>query len=273
MERQTNVKPKILFCYYLLNETNWKDGLSAALQILGKDYEITYANFAHRIPRYSETKEFDLILAWTAFETDLDKWMRKIEQPKGLLIAGYCYEPTKIRDYDVLFYETEWYAKTEIDYHPNKYHAFGVNTDIFKPLEQTPVIEYLSPGAFAAWKRHEYLIEKQGIRLAVGHIQLEEAARKESQTIIAKLLMNGIGVLPEVSPYELAYLMNASSTVFIPADVEGGGERCLLEARACGRHVEIREDNPKLQELLTSPVWDQEYYASQLRKGIESCLK
>ena len=76
-----------------------------------------------------------------------------------------------------------------------------------------------------------------------------------------------------VEPKKLMCLYNLASTVYIPADVMGGGERAVLEARACGRHVEVSEDNPKLQELLTCPIWDHHYYAYQLEKGILEALK
>ncbi len=43
-----------------------------------------------------------------------------------------------------------------------------------------------------------------------------------------------------------------------------GGERVVLEARQLGVDVKIEGDNPKLKELLSSPVYDHSYYAEQL---------
>lgn len=43
-----------------------------------------------------------------------------------------------------------------------------------------------------------------------------------------------------------------------------GGERVVLEARQLGVDVQIEGDNPKLKELLSSPVYDHSYYAEQL---------
>lgn len=55
----------------------------------------------------------------------------------------------------------------------------------------------------------------------------------------------------------------------MPDDVLGGGERAILEARSLGVEVEIESDNPKLAELLDSPIYDHLYYAAQLRFGLE----
>ena len=64
-----------------------------------------------------------------------------------------------------------------------------------------------------------------------------------------------------------------AETIYIPASTIGGGERAVLEARACERNVEVEPDNPKLQELLTCTVYEEKYYASQLKRGIKKCLK
>ena len=75
-----------------------------------------------------------------------------------------------------------------------------------------------------------------------------------------------------VEPETLDKIYHAARCVYIPAEVGGGGERAILEARSCGISVEVENDNPKLKELLTCPIWDECYYAEQLRKGILSCL-
>ena len=56
--------------------------------------------------------------------------------------------------------------------------------------------------------------------------------------------------------------------VYVPDDVFGGGERAVLEARALGVRAVVEPDNPKLAELLGSPVYDHAYYAAQLRYAL-----
>ena len=56
--------------------------------------------------------------------------------------------------------------------------------------------------------------------------------------------------------------------VYVPDDVLGGGERAVLEARALGVRAVVEPDNPKLAELLGSPVYDHAYHAAQLRYAL-----
>jgi hypothetical protein len=107
--------------------------------------------------------------------------------------------------------------------------------------------------------------------MAIGELQKENIY--ESMDIIDALLNGGVMVATEAAPETLLKYYNNSINVYLPALTIGGGERSLLEARACGCNVEVELDNPKLQELLTCPIWDHRYYADQLKKGILSCLK
>lgn len=136
--------------------------------------------------------------------------------------------------------------------------------------KQNIVFDYLTVGAFSLWKRQLKLVDKRGMKLAVGDIQKNN--RVESMLIVDDLVNNGVGVMPQVTEIELARFYAMSHTVYLPAELHGGSERALLEARQMGCNVEVEIDNPKLKELLTSPIWDEQYYAKQLKKGILSCL-
>lgn len=66
-------------------------------------------------------------------------------------------------------------------------------------------------------------------------------------------------------PRELAQLYRESRLVYFPMSEVGGGERAVLEARACGCNVEIAPDNAKLQSLADlHPIPNQETYARQV---------
>jgi hypothetical protein len=265
-------KKKILFVYFIKNEKMWMDGLWAALGLLEKDFDITYWNIAVVKELGAALDHFDFILGWSSLDGEISYLMRKIKQPHGLCIGGYIFEPHNINHYNVLFYETEWYGKAELkDRHPNARHAFGINTQIYRPIKMEKIWDYTTIGSFSAWKRQFKLLEKEGNRLAVGQIQ--EGNMEESFSIISELTAFGVAIQGEVSPEILAKYINASKCIYLPATISGGSERSVLEARACGTPVEIEKDNPKLAELLTSPIWDEKYYADALKKGIESCLK
>jgi len=269
---------KILFVYDHQYPDIWRDGLWAALNLLEKQgFEIHRCNRQECKKPLPEHQHYDFILGWGAFNSLVDKEIQAIKtsEKKGLCIAGNSFPPHGQDKYDILFYETEWYLP-QIQHHKNVVRAFGINSDIYKPMvDAVEIWDWTSVGAFALWKRHEFLIHyKGGYRLAIGEIQKNNMS--ESIDIIGKLLLDGICVSDMVEPETLAKIYNSSARIYIPADINGGGERAVLEARACGRIVMVEPDNPKLEELTTwkerGRVPDQYWYADQLKKGIESCL-
>lgn len=251
---------KIVFTYDHAYPELWRDGLWAALEILKKDFEI--AKFNLRTDTKCPTGDF--YLGWGAFHSPVTEFMAHLEGKKGICIGGIPL-PEAHDVYDVYFYETEWYGK----YLPetfNKIHAFGVNTKIYKPKKTPKIYDCLTVGSYSLWKRQEFLTLRPGVKLAVGEIQ--KGNKRESYEIIYKLLEAGVGVMDMVEPEVLARIYNASSEVYIPAALNGGGERAILEARACGVPVTVEEDNEKLMELIGSELWDEKYYAKQLKDGI-----
>jgi hypothetical protein len=135
----------------------------------------------------------------------------------------------------------------------------------------TPVVwDYIGVGSFSNWKRWEKMLDKTGNRLVVGEMQKDNVI--ESGKIAGELLAGGVMVSNMVNPYDLANLYQWSRTCYIPADTMGGGERAILEARACGLKVEVEDDNEKLKELLDCEIKDHVWYAEQLKKGIMSVL-
>lgn len=240
----------------------------AALNLLEEDFEIQKYNLQGFPPE--KPIEPDFILGWGGFNSPVDKWLSERTQKKGLCIGGNAFPYHE--GYDCVFYETEW-VKNFLQLPSDKsFHAFGVNTDIFNTINiPTPIVwDYIGVGSFSDWKRWEKMKDKQGSRLVVGEYQKDNP--DESGAIAKNLLSYGVMVSNMVSPYDLANYYHWSRTLYMPSTVMGGGERSVLEARSCGLKVETEDDNPKLRELLTSPIWDEKYYAEQLKKGILSVL-
>jgi len=261
---------KLLFVHDSKYEV--KDGLWAALNLLEKQgFEIVRVNLQQGTPR----EYFDFTLGWGGFNSPVDKILQsECKGKKGLCIAGNAFSPVGQDNYDVLFYETEWYLP-QIQHHKNVVRAFGINSDIYKPiLDAIKIWDWVSVGAFALWKRQHLLKNKGGYKLAIGEIQKNNIS--ESVDIIGDLLYNQIMIPDMVEPEKLAMIYNSADKIFIPADINGGGERAVLEAQACGVPVEVENDNPKLKELLTwterGRIPDQYWYADQLKCGIESCF-
>jgi len=261
---------KILFVYQHSYPHLWKDGLYAALELLERNHDITWINLATTPDLKLLDGQYDIALGWGAFGSDVDTILRTLNnQPIALCIAGNAIAPYDVHDYEVLFHETYWYEPI-IEEHPNKYHAFGVNTDIFRPLASYPQWDVISVGAYALWKRQLDVAKKDGKKLLIGEIQ--SGNLEESLSIMYHLSLHGCYLSGMRSPEELAELYNQSKLCYIPADINGGGERAVLEARACGIGVEVNNDNPKLKELMYSPIYDHIYYSEQLERGLKSCL-
>jgi hypothetical protein len=267
---------KLLFIYDHKYTELWKDGLWAALELMKKySWTVDYYNLQDKTQVAVDMTAYDFYLGWGAWKSPVDYFMQMMKGANsdvklGLCIAGNSFPPQGMEKYDVLFYETEWYLPQIVD-HPNVIHAFGVNTDIYQPIvDSVPVWDWTTVGAFSSWKRQEFILEKGGYKFAVGEIQKDNL--HESWTIISHLLKNYCAVSDMVEPEYLNKIYNSSEKIYIPADINGGGERAVLEARAAGRPVEVEFDNPKLKELLKSPIWDHHYYFEQLKKGVESCI-
>jgi len=270
---------KLLFLYDHPKPEWWMDGLSAALDILGEEFEIERWNMAEKD---QHPGHFDFILGWGAFGSRVDRYLQEIRsleqrafdgnhQLMGLCVAGNATLPKGMNDYDVLFYETKWY-RTFISHHPRIVHAFGVNTDLFSPptIPMPVVWDYIGVGAFASWKRWERFIEKPGNKLVIGQYQVDNEA--ESLEIVRRLVKGGVMVSDHKNPFDLANHLFMSRTLYMPSDIYGGGERAVWEAKASGLKVEVEDDNLKLKELVDTDVKDHHWYAQQLKKGILSCL-
>lgn len=266
-------KPKLLFVFEH-KHPEWlvADGLWLALDVLEQDFEITRWNATQAtLP----DTNVDFILGWGAFGSEVDKFLQRSvlkKGKKGLCVAGNATPVDGFMHYNVLFYETDWIDYNYLPGHPNKIKAFGINTDIWsKPTIATPIVwDYIGVGAFASWKRWEKMTEKKGTKLVCGEYQDDN--EEESLGIIRNLVRNGVMVSPQVSPFDLVNFYSYARTLFAPADIYGGCERSVLEARACGLNVEIADDNPKLKELLTCDIPSHLEYAEILKTNILKLL-
>ena len=106
--------------------------------------------------------------------------------------------------------------------------------------------------------------DKKGDRLCIGEVQKDNLV--ESMDIISDLVSNDIAVSGMLAPEKLNIIYNLSKTVYLPADVNGGGERSVLEARVCGCNVEV--ENPKLKELVNCKLPTEKDYFNSLNTAL-----
>ncbi|WP_421762845.1 hypothetical protein [Ekhidna sp.] len=258
---------------------NWHDGFTEAIKRLKADFKVTLIFFQEQDSSklLKELNEHDFIIVKSAWRTSMDYFLRKnskqINPYLGLMISASNHRPKEDEQvfYDVVWFETEWYRKRSVR-HSKAFHAFGIDREVMIPTPENThkTYDYIVVGAPRTYKRLGKLLAKNGNRLLIGDLKNRD---RKSEGLLTKLRSDGV-IVEDFQGYEkLASKYHVSRICYVPCKVHGGGERSLLEARSCGLAVEIEEDNPKLQELLTSPIWDADYYSAQLKKGIESVKK
>ena len=275
---KTSLINKIAIIYYIpknnkFKYNKWEDGFVKGINTLIEDYTITWFNLADTKPTAMELNKFDFLVVKSCWDWIVDKYVRnlkKLNTPKGIVIS--CSKLPKksssVYDYDILWYETYWYGK-QLPLHSRKIHAFGIDTTVFKQETVNKDIDVLSIGAFTSYKRLHLIIKINGLKKTV----IGAKNYNDSKNIINQLKNAGVSCLDYRSQKEMGKLINRSKKIYLPCEINGGGERAVLEARSCGNNVIVESDNPKLKELLKTPVWDERYYGNQIRYGIESLSK
>lgn len=254
--------------------TRWHDGFTAAMTVISASHDVHWLNLHPDEPRSAESlgrlEDCDFLLAKSNWNWIVDRAVREHcksrSVPKGLMISGVAPPPggRVTRFYNVLYYETHWY-RAQIETHPCTVHAFGIDTTVMRPEPAVPRdIDWLTVGQVAGYKRPERLLERTGRRVILGDLQNADPA------LVARLLDGGIELIDFVDYEMLAGYYRRAANVLVPCTIQGGGERSVLEGRACGAAVHVAEDNPKLLQLAAlETVWDQHYYGRQLLDGME----
>ena len=173
--------------------------------------------------------------------------------------------------YRVLFYETPWYESFALA-HPCAVEAFGVDDETMFPAGAAAArdVDVLYVGKFADVKGARALLSERyaGLRrVAVGDYEPLEAYA-EGPRIVADLRAGGVDVRSPVPHAALADLYRRTRVVVVPSQLQGGGERAVLEARRCGCEVHVFADNSKLAGLLKGPVPGAAEYATRLARGL-----
>jgi len=284
ISRKTTAVKSIIILYKIplnsLKNQKWHDGFTAAVDLLESDFDITLINTSTpdfwNSFEFSSLNSYDFIMVKSAWRSDIDLNLRrnheKFNTPIGLMISGTLENP-KLKEqlfYDVIWYETDWYIN-KIKRHPNKFHGFGIDTDVMKPQNGVrKVYDWIMVGAPKKYKRVDELIKKSGSKLFIGDLTNQD---NYSKHLLSLLKEHQVKIVNFVAYEELTNYYNLSKKCLIPTTLHGGGERSVLEARACSLAIEINEENLKLKELTQSEIWNHHYYYKQLKKGVLSIKK
>lgn len=228
----------------------WRDGLWAAMQLIEKDgHDVEYFDT-------TETDDIvpfhpDVVLYWEAPCTlngkDGDNYRAVLALPfkKALLFAGGAVTRETSYGFDLYFVESKINEEEFEELGLPWKRAFGVNTQIFHPRKQPKVFKAFMQATYATWKRH-------GLFASTFKSEGACAGRKQDNDITPPMLCEKYGTLalPELSADAIADMICASDVVVNTAEEWGGGQRCTLEAMACGVPVIVMSDSPKNCEFV-----------------------
>ncbi len=224
---------------------HWQDGLWLAMKHLEKEFEVTYHDIYEDIP------EDSIVLYWEApctingeFGANY-KRIQNLPNKKILLFAGGPIKKEWVDGFDMVCVESKL-NKDEFDAIgvPN-ITAFGINDEIFKPLNLPKKYKAIHQGTSASWKRQWLMAEafREGALLVGRYQESDPRPFDDSRKLGATIL--------DEKPYpEIAKLINESEVLAQTSEYWGGGQRATLEAMACGVPVICMTDSPKNREYV-----------------------
>ena len=255
---------------------SWNDGFVAAVRLLHRwGHNVIWLNTA----AHDADSAYDaivtpktVVLAKSNWGWKVDRFLRSATQrhllrvPRAIMVSGISKRINRHRGgfYDVVFYQTEWYRR-RLSPRLTTVHAYGINTAEMYPPDSPVESEWdwLYVGALTPQRRPELLLTKPGRRLVIGELE------RSDPTLISRLEQGHVEILSYVPYPKLREFYWRARSVYVPAALDGGGERQVMEAVACGRPIEIEPDNPKLSEVLSrAGMWTETYYAHQLELGL-----
>lgn len=300
---------KIMFYWFGFDGRygKWEDGLAAAMKLIEQKHEVRYRDVNDKTIEEAHEWKPDIVLFWEApvcqRGKDADMWFSVCNLPykKALLFAGGPLKAIDVKDFDLVFTESAINDEDcEREGIPYK-RAFGVNTQIFNPEKLDKLYDGSMAATFADWKRHTLFAQALGDKGAVMGRKQEHDLNGFNACIVRK-----VNVFSEGTAADVARMINQSHVVVNTSEFWGGGQRCTLEAMACGVPVLVMLDSPKNREYVeesgagivcepnaeaikeafkqltpemglkgfeyVQSKWTERHYASALLSGIQSIL-
>jgi len=275
-----------------------KDGLWRAMKRLEDYYDIIYIE-----PDDKKIYEFnpDIVLFWGPLCDNRHKPnVVKMPFKKAILFGGGPITYENVMGFDLYFVESK-INEEELEYFGRPWvRAFGINEEVFKPMNIEKKYDAAFWGTFCNWKRHDLFSESTSSKgVAIG--RRGDSREDHCRNICVE---RGVEVHDEMDVEELTKYINMSHTSVNTASLWGGGQRMTLESLACDVPPIVMDDSPKNKELVEESgvglivkpeaveireaieklkgtsggheyimsKWTSRHYADNLKRGIEMLL-
>lgn len=255
---------------------NWRDGLTAALEIIAKKHELNWF-LDEGLPKKYE--DFDFVLFWGDSNLPPLKELPDVDTKYGICLSSdNALNLDNLRKMNVVFAESDPIVRRIRNEGIRCVKAFGTDSDFYTPDPSFKKdIEYFYPATFSPWKRQSDIAHFGPDLLCVGTVQ------PDGVTEMQVCLENGVKVEEGYFPAEIIrdYYRRAKR-VIIPA--VHGSERTVLEAMSMDvlpevtnseniktssyiREYQLSQAKSPRQFILSN--YSHVKYAKQLLKGIE----
>lgn len=234
--------PRIAFLWDGINkygDSRFRDGLWKALKHIESD-GWTVGWFEPLDAPGIENFKPDGLLFWGALAENVKPKVVTYPYKKAICFAGGPIDVSNVDGFDMYFTESRI---NEIDFDMFKkphMRAFGVNEEIFYPMNLKKEYKAMIAATFAMWKRHILFAEavgKDGIAVGV-----KQDVEPECWQVCEKY---GVPIIEEQPREVVAQYINKSLTVVNTSSFWGGGQRLTLEAMACNVPPIVMADSPK----------------------------
>jgi glycosyltransferase involved in cell wall biosynthesis len=251
---------------------NWRDGLRSALEIIGKKHTLHW--YLAEDCLYVDD-DYDFLLFWADSNDLLIKKYKDYKGKKGLCLTTDPHNIENLRNYDVIYCESEPVYDAVRAQGLHAIRAFGTDINFFKPDEtREKDIGYFYPATFSLWKLQSKIAYLGKDLLCLGTLQPD--GQNEIQACIDNKVSLKVGYFPAK---HIRDYYQRSKRVIIPAI--HGSERTILEAMACGIEPVVNIDNKAysyIKEFKVSGLSPREFviknyshkkYAEDLLRGME----
>ena len=252
---------------------NWRDGLGAAMDIIGKKHNVVWY-VDKKIP--DPKTNWDYILMWGDSNMDFFDKLDDYNCRKGICLSTSPQNVENLRKLDSVFCESEPVLAEANAVGLKAIKAFGTDTKFFVPSQQEKDIDYFYPATFSKWKRQSAITYLGDRLLCVGTVQPD--GKDELRACKDAGVKTEVGYFP--AEKILDYYQRAKN-VIIPAI--HGSERTVLEAMACNILPDVNGENIKTHSFIDQYMnsnhksprsfimdnYSEELYAHQLLLGIE----